>query len=319
MQKQSAPANESMLCTLHSYDANHQADNLVNWQQEYDQLSPGSFAGTIHEINFSHIHAFREDTNLGLRQQCRVEDGGLWLGFSANAKSCRINNERTVTDQLLCRPGSLDFELLTPDNFSIFGLVLHKSLFSEYANEANLQPICSITDELWLDTIDEQTLMTFRQYLTLLLTPAGSRWSQSTQEHILQDAVLELLSQVQPSSPIQVAPQQRQRIMARVHQYLTETRLKSPVTINELCQAVHVSRRTLQYTFNHCCDMSPKQYIQLIRLNQVRRALLNCEHDSIAEAAFDFGFFHLGQFSHDYKRLFGETPQQTRLREVIEV
>jgi AraC family ethanolamine operon transcriptional activator len=50
-----------------------------------------------------------------------------------------------------------------------------------------------------------------------------------------------------------------------------------------------------------------------MRLNQVRRVLQSPEDNrTIAEIAFDFGFFHLGQFSQSYKRLFGETPTETR-------
>jgi len=95
--------------------------------------------------------------------------------------------------------------------------------------------------------------------------------------------------------------------------------MKSPITISEICSAVHVSRRTLQYTFTQCYGISPKQYIQRTRLNQIRRALLNNQEcQTIAEIAFDYGFFHLGQFSQNYKRLFGETPKQTRLHKIPE-
>ncbi|WED22628.1 helix-turn-helix domain-containing protein [Vibrio sp. JC009] len=306
----------SLLCTLHSNDANHQAANLVNWQQEYDQLSQGRFLGMIKEIKFPHIHAFREDTNRGLRQQCRVEDGGLWLGFSANNKRCRINNQQPRHDQFLCRPGSRDFELLTPDDFSIYGLVLTKSFFTQLA-ECDEEPLMhQSSDALWLEGVPSGTLTAFSQYLSLLLHPEGNRWSSKTQQIILQDAVFELLTQAQQTQVNQVASHQRQRIMQRVNRYLTESRLKNPVTISEICSEVHVSRRTLQYTFTQCCGMSPKRYIQITRLNQVRRALLSGDNlQTIGEVAFDYGFFHLGQFGQDYKRLFGETPQQTRQRE----
>ena len=307
-------SNEPSLCTLLSNDANHQADNLINWQQEYDQLSSGGFIGVINEINFPHLHVFREDTNRKLRQQCRVEDGGLWLGLSANNKNCRINSEQSTQHQFLCRPGSQDFELLTPEDFSIFGIVLHSTLFSECIVNSEDTYLAQSINSLWLENIPSHVLNAFYQYLSILLQPT-CRWSRSTQEAILQDAVIDLLNQAQYSPAITVGIHQRQLIMKRVNQYLTESRLKSPVTINEICEAVHVSRRTLQYTFTHCCDISPKQYIKTTRLNQVRRALLNSENiKAVGEVAFEHGFFHLGQFSQDYKRLFGETPLQTRQR-----
>lgn len=306
----------STLCTLHSDDANHQAANLDNWQQEFNQLTPGRFLGVINEIKYPHIHLFREDTNRGLRQQCRVKDGELWLGLSADTKSCRINNQLVSHDCFLCRPGSQDFELLTPDDFSIYGLVLSQSLFDQLAEHDEAIPMDKGCHHLWLENIPPGTLLAFRQYLSLLLEPQQNRWSSHTQQAILQDAVLELFSHAQQAPTPQVNPHQRQQIMQRVNSYLTESRLKTPVTISELCANVFVSRRTLQYTFTQCCGMSPKRYIQVTRLNQVRRILLTGEtSQTIGEIALDYGFFHLGQFSQDYKRLFGETPQQTRQRE----
>ncbi|MGY5450447.1 helix-turn-helix domain-containing protein [Agarivorans sp. MS3-6] len=312
MEKRTVTNNESLLCTLHSNDANHQAANLINWQQEFDQLSQGQFLGVINEVSLPHIHVFREDTSHELRQQCRVEDGGLWLGVSANNKSCRINHQRTSHDQFLCMPGGLDFELLTPDNFSIFGLVLPKSLLTQFAEQNEEAQISQTPRGLCIEGSGAGAQMVFRQYLSLLLQPQGHRWSSITQEIILQDAVQELLSQAQQVSASHVGSHQRLRIMKRVKHYLSDSRLKTPVTISEICAAVHVSRRTLQYTFSECLGMSPKQYIKIIRLNQVRRRLLNCDSArTISEIAFDYGFFHLSQFSQDYMRLFGEKPRQT--------
>jgi AraC family ethanolamine operon transcriptional activator len=304
--------NAPLLSTLHSHDANHQAANLINWQQEFDQLSQGHFLGVINELRFPHIHTFREDTSHSLRQQCQVEHGGLWLGFSSNNKSCRINNEQTTYNQLLCRPGGQDFELLTPDNFSIYGLVLHRSFFTELTEQTQESLYDNESDGLWLENIASAELQNFRQYLYLLLQQQGNRWSNNTHESILQDAVLELLTKAQQTPVAHVTSPQRQRIMARVQEYLTESRMKSPITMSEICAAVHVSRRTLQYTFIQCYGISPKQYIQVIRLNQVRRVLINNENfQTISDIAFNYGFFHLGQFSQNYKRLFGETPSQT--------
>ena len=307
--------NAPLMCTLHSNDANHQAANLINWQQEFDQLSQGRFVGMIKERHFPHIHVFREDTSHSLRQQCRVESGGVWLGFSANDKSCRINHEQTTNKQFLCRPGSRDFELLTPDSFSIYGLVLHPSFFTELIGQEDETLFDSSCNGLWLENITATKLYNFKQYLSLLLKSDSNHWSNHTHELILQDAVIELLSHAQQTPDAHVTSVQRNRIMARVQEYLTESRMRSPITMNEICAAVHVSRRTLQYTFSQCYGIAPKQYIQAIRLNQVRRELSrNEELQTISDIAINSGFFHLGQFCQSYKRLFGETPQQTRLK-----
>ncbi|MDG3087891.1 helix-turn-helix domain-containing protein [Vibrio hannami] len=315
MENNGVVGGEPSLCTLHSDDANHQAANLVNWDQQFDQLSHGRFLGVINEIHYPDVHVFREDTSHVLRQQCRVEDGGLWIGFSADNKQCRINNALPEGQQFLCRPGGLDFELLTPDDFSIFGLVLHRSLMSEL-EECEEEGCFSDADpQLWLEHISPLDLFRFREYLSILLNSEGNKWSSRTQQLILKDAIYDLLCQTKNHQQTNVSVDQRHKVMSKVKLYLNESALHSPITVSELCTAVHVSRRTLQNIFAQCCGMSPKQYISFVRLNQVRRALLVADQtQTVTDIAFDFGFFHLGQFGQDYKRLFGETPLQTLMR-----
>lgn len=60
--------------------------------------------------------------------------------------------------------------------------------------------------------------------------------------------------------------------------------------------------------------MSPLPFLRALRLNQVRRLLRSPQGtaDSIQQLAEDWGFATPSHFSYDYRRLFGETPSQTR-------
>jgi len=59
--------------------------------------------------------------------------------------------------------------------------------------------------------------------------------------------------------------------------------------------------------------MSPKAYMQTMRLNGVHQDLLdNSSKRTIAAIAMDWGFYHLGRFSHLYKQMFGELPGKTK-------
>jgi AraC family ethanolamine operon transcriptional activator len=84
------------------------------------------------------------------------------------------------------------------------------------------------------------------------------------------------------------------------------------VTITDLCRATHVSRRTLQYSFESILGISPNQYLRISRLNGVRRALLQSDGvEHITDIASQWGFWHMSQFAKDYANLFGERPSQT--------
>ena len=81
----------------------------------------------------------------------------------------------------------------------------------------------------------------------------------------------------------------------------------------ELCAATGMSLRGLQVMFRDLLGVSPQTYIRNQRLHGVRRALLVAEPDfgAIKQTALDWGFWHMGHFSENYRELFGETPGKT--------
>ena len=74
-----------------------------------------------------------------------------------------------------------------------------------------------------------------------------------------------------------------------------------------------VSTRTLRYAFLEAFGITPKQYIQSSRLHRAHRQLREAagENARIADIANACGFWHMGQFAKDYRRMFGELPSET--------
>ena len=84
-------------------------------------------------------------------------------------------------------------------------------------------------------------------------------------------------------------------------------------TLTELCQQLERSQRSLYYAFHECYGLPPMEYLKLLRLQAVRRALRSAEVEAVTvtNVASQFGFWHMGQFSADYKKMFGESPSTT--------
>ena len=59
--------------------------------------------------------------------------------------------------------------------------------------------------------------------------------------------------------------------------------------------------------------LSPKAYIKCTRLHAVHKMLYHAKetHQQINEIANQQGFWHMGQFAADYRKLFGELPSET--------
>ena len=95
-----------------------------------------------------------------------------------------------------------------------------------------------------------------------------------------------------------------------LHYAEAEDRIPS---VAELCRAVHVSERRLRSAFTEEYDQPPSQFMRAWALGRAHQRLRDAEPDhlSVTEVAAGLGFGHLGRFSGQYRRVFGESPSVT--------
>lgn len=88
---------------------------------------------------------------------------------------------------------------------------------------------------------------------------------------------------------------------------------EKPLRMAELVRHCGVSTSALCAGFQKFRGTSPMAYVKSVRLERARTLLLAsgsaCE--TVTAAAMRVGFSHLGHFTADYKRKFGETPSET--------
>lgn len=87
-------------------------------------------------------------------------------------------------------------------------------------------------------------------------------------------------------------------------------RLTAPVGANDFYRILGVSDRTLILAFLERYTIGPMGYYQCLRLHAVRCRLKR--NPVIEFATGDFGFHHLGNFTAEFRRLFGDRPSETR-------
>jgi AraC family ethanolamine operon transcriptional activator len=105
----------------------------------------------------------------------------------------------------------------------------------------------------------------------------------------------------------------RQRKLIELAAVYVEGRQEYRTTVTEICRALGVSRRTLEYAFRDALGTSPRAYFIQRALERAHYKLQASTPDdrTVTEVATEFGFWHLGRFSTTYRAAFGETPSQT--------
>lgn len=113
-----------------------------------------------------------------------------------------------------------------------------------------------------------------------------------------------LLDYMQPSG-------QDDLMLKKVLEYI-DSNIKENLTIEELSVMAGMSVRKLYQIFTDRLSTTPRTLIKQRKLAAVHRDLkTNPTVRNVTEAALDYAFTHLGRFSSDYKKAFGELPSET--------
>ncbi|MDB4837312.1 helix-turn-helix domain-containing protein [Marinomonas sp.] len=307
-----APNQSPIVHVSEAYDADLHASNLTDWQQAYDQTSRGAFYGRIVESTYDGLQVFCEHTNQALQQKCVVWPDSIWLGIPfADQQTSRINGLSVQGNDIMCRPGDYDFQLSTPQEYDLYGLVVDKSKLMGVSSIHGVDLNWKELTEYGRLKVPTKTLTEVRFLLGRLLTMKTPPASSRLQQDIVIMALLELLRVEEPQPAKTQSYSHRKKVVDCAQRFLA-SHLDDAVTVTQLCEVTNVSRRTLQYSFESILGISPIQYLRVSRLNGVRRALVYADNtQTVSHVAARWGFWHMSQFAKDYKHLFGEQPSQT--------
>ncbi|SEI49170.1 transcriptional regulator, AraC family [Paraburkholderia diazotrophica] len=315
----SSPLSRVPVCRVETsvaHDADEQARNLRGWTQTYDQLTAGRFVGKLTGLHLDAMHVFCETTNQTLRQTCEVPADAYWFGIPTDdANTGRIDSHAIGNDALAFQRGGVEFELLTPGGYAIFGVVVCRDVLHRHAAAVEHADMDQAT-HTGVVPIDAKNKAQFCELLRSALDDTASAALSTRARCNLQASVLSSLfdlcgtPSVEPAA-IPARPR-RQWIVSAARDYVLANR-ERPISVPELCEHLHVSRRTLQYCFQDVLGLAPASYLRAIRLNGARRDLCDAApgERTVQDVAAAWGFWHLSQFATDYRKLFGLLPSET--------
>jgi AraC-like DNA-binding protein len=97
------------------------------------------------------------------------------------------------------------------------------------------------------------------------------------------------------------------RILQAIH--LLRDRFAEPVRIGDLASIAQLSPSAFHRQFKAVTSMTPLQYQKQLRLLEARR-LMTSDAVNVEKAAFRVGYESASQFSREYGRMFGMSPQR---------
>lgn len=302
-------------------DADDHAAGLQHWNQEYHQLSGGRFYGVLNEIWFGNIQLFREQTNQSVHQNGRAWDGSRSLAIPIAVEDegvfcgSRFNRDTVLT---LGHGDVLDFR--TPRMLDIIAVTVDAAALREYGQQVWQIDVEEKIGGHHILTPPHDISVQSREYLQAMLcdlikTPRILNYPQTRKgvEHDIYNTLIAVVGGSDMSKTDVPVIASRKVIVDQAKEYVAANP-EEPVMVADLCRALKVSRRTLQYSFQSVHGVNPVSYLRAVRLNGVRRMLKLAAGNPgacVADIAARWGFWHLSRFASDYKALFGELPSQT--------
>jgi len=164
---------------------------------------------------------------------------------------------------------------------------------------------------------DPFAMNSLRQRLVSLTDGVVSGEVASNTATLLEDISADVVRAVAMSKDIpHSADYPRRRDAARQAAAYIEQHAHEAPKVGRMCRLFGVSDRTLENGFKELYGVTPKSFINAMRLNGFRAALRAADPLTtvIADLANDWGFWHIGQLAADYRRMFGELPSVTLTR-----
>ena len=294
-------------------------DHVRGWELDFRQLDCGEFHSTLKQVITPSLLL----TECSMSRQME-QHGGVPAGFHTFAvpvhDSMRVrwrDGYHCGEELMLFKPGS-ELDSVSEPGFHVFTVSISDRLLAPVASRhgfASIEALCGRPDVFRCAPQVQRRLRKLIQGILATATEnpgivADPRFVGYLEHELVESIVDALLS----SQAAQHRPMARSRSTAlRTAVGLISEHAKEPITVNVLEEQSGVTARTLRNAFQEAFGVSPKQYLQAFRLNAVRRQLQQGASGRlvIADVANDWGFWHMGQFAADYRRMFGELPSAT--------
>jgi AraC family ethanolamine operon transcriptional activator len=138
------------------------------------------------------------------------------------------------------------------------------------------------------------------------------RLISSYEEDLMQRVCTTLSRAWMEAPPPSLLRKDRYDLFARAAQLMRDPSAH-PEHLTDICGTLEVGEETLRRAFQEFLGLPPMQYRRLQRMHRCRDQLIACDpqKENVKTVAYGNGFYSMGRFAVEYKRIFGESPSQT--------
>ena len=203
-----------------------------------------------------------------------------------------------------------EHQSITGSQFSGIPISIEENYFKKLCREKGYMELAKRIEKSEALYVPELELKKIRRLVRFIIQ--DNSLDQISLKRLIEEELLDLFihclgSALPDKSELDLTHSKMNLIMDYIHDNISNLS-----SLNQVSKGTQIPERTIRRLVNKKFQVSPKQYMNKLRLNEVRKGLiLDRRNSSIFQVASDYNFWHMGQFSKDYKNLFGELPSNT--------
>ena len=290
------------------------------WDFRVTQLGPIFAESSVSLYRTGRVGYSRFLFNCNYEQNLHSRIGRVSFGLlDPGGPSAWLHDQTIPTDALIVFPREEDMSAATPVGFCGSGMHFDESFLSFMAETVHHRSLNSMLPAPGMLSLVPATLQSIRTEL--------EKWQQMAELNASnlapfvtrreESLALALLDGIVTGTPVEKhALLKSERALNLALEVIHDSEFPD-ISAVDLCSHTNGSQRSLEKAFIKRFGLTPKKYIKCLRMSRVRQDLLNFSWQgsvSIIEVAGIHGFWHMGQFAADYRKIYGELPSETMRR-----
>ena len=313
----------SVICQQHFTNFDIFSNVVSGYDMQVKQISRGSFSANLQQIKYGPISISR------FTSRPRVEANGMpppgMRTFGVPTTNCQPfiwRNKRTSGNTIQIYRPETELAVITNPAFEAIDISLSEDDFNNLNKIWGFPELAKIIQNREMLECEPVIMHELRMLLIYICSTIDKEPNRLQHDAELQNLfsyqVPYLLAKALMTSVVHKAKattDKRNKIIKTATDYIYSS-TEMVASVQQLCRDTGINKRTLERAFMDKYDMTPKSYLQSLRLNEAYKLLLRSDQETtkVTNVALNLGYWHLSQFAADYRRMFGELPSTTLKR-----
>lgn len=286
------------------------------WQLEFFQAEKGSFSGKWTSCHTPRIQIQRMDFSHGFWCNGTAPDQTVAFVFvKSSDETVFMNYEPVRANEYMVLHGGEGFFFFSKFGCQVYSVVFEKHFFYEHFSsyfgepfEAHQEKIRFLVHSFLSGQVDDTLDHCIRYIQGITQGTYTSKISYSEIETKVIESILEGCDIKQNYLFQYQCTCKAYEIQEALNQSVDQAK-----SVGLIAEDLGISERHMHRVFKECLGITPKQYLNLRRMNLIRRELQGMKYGYgyIEEIVNRYHYYHMGHFSSEYKKLFGELPSET--------